>query len=130
MCQKDKLEKRRGEKKEKRAAWLLGRAVRVVVSQESWLLQACAPFPDTAPCPAAQLPPHSPVPFPVGLRSFGTSPFPSTRGDFPLGRAHLGLASAPHEPGLRYQEHSLQHLLSVPALAGAETPSPAQWKVS
>lgn len=47
---------------------LVGRAVPVVVSQGSWLLQAHTPFPEAAPCPAAQLPPHSPVPFSAGLR--------------------------------------------------------------
>lgn len=39
---------------------LVRRAVLVVVSQSSWLLQAHTPFPEAAPC--------SPVPFSAGLR--------------------------------------------------------------
>lgn len=80
---------------------LVGRAVPVVVSQGSWLLQAHAPYPEAAPCSAAQLPPHSLVPFSAELRHpSGCSPSLLLGGVFRLGKAHLDLASALCKPGL------------------------------
>lgn len=91
----------------------------VVVSQGSWLLEVHAPCQKATPSLAAQLPPCSLL-LCRAETPFQTSPFPSARENFPLGKAHFSLVSALSALGAQ---------LPGPAVDGAEILSPAWWAV-